>query len=61
MLSAIFREGRHRFLVADLSKKEDTHQIADHLAANHYDVLINNAGVVYMGDLMSSIWERWRR
>ena len=39
----------HRFLVADLSRKEDTHQVADQLASEHYDVLINNAGVGMYG------------
>jgi short-subunit dehydrogenase len=39
----------HQFLVADLSKKEDTHRVADHISQNHYDVLINNAGVGMYG------------
>jgi short-subunit dehydrogenase len=39
----------HGFLVADLSKKEDTHRIADHISQNHYDVLINNAGIGMYG------------
>jgi len=34
----------HQFLTADLSKKEDVHNIADHISQTHYDVLINNAG-----------------
>ena len=39
----------HRFMVSDLSKKEDTHAIIDHLTQNHYDVLVNNAGVGMYG------------
>jgi len=39
----------HQFLVADLSKKESAHAIADHISQNHYDVLINNAGVGMYG------------
>ena len=34
----------HQFLTADLSKKEDVHNIADHISQTYYDVLINNAG-----------------
>jgi short-subunit dehydrogenase len=39
----------HGFLVADLSNREDTNAIADHISKNHYDVLINNAGVGMYG------------
>jgi len=39
----------HRFLAADLSKKDDAHAIADHISQNRYDVLINNAGVGMYG------------
>jgi len=39
----------HGFLIADLSKKEDAHKIADHISTNHYDVLINNAGTGMYG------------
>jgi len=39
----------HRFLAADLSKKEDVHRIADHISQNNYDVLINNAGIGVYG------------
>ena len=40
---------RHTYLVADLTRVEDTGSIADHLAKNHYDFLINNAGVGIYG------------
>ena len=39
----------HQFLAADLSKKEEVHKIADHISQNHYDVLINNAGIGIYG------------
>jgi len=39
----------HQFLASDLSRKEDTHLLADHISQNHYDVLINNAGVGMYG------------
>ncbi len=34
----------HSHLVLDLTKTEDVDTLAEHLAARHYDVLINNAG-----------------
>jgi uncharacterized protein len=39
----------HSSIIADLSKKEEVHKIADHLSASHYDVLINNAGIGMYG------------
>lgn len=39
----------HSYLTADLSKKEDAHKIANHIEENHYDTLINNAGVCMYG------------
>jgi uncharacterized protein len=39
----------HNLLVADLSRKDDIHHVADHMTDTHYDVLINNAGVGMYG------------
>ena len=39
----------HSVISADLSKKDDVHVIIDHMVQNHYDVLINNAGVGMYG------------
>jgi short-subunit dehydrogenase len=39
----------HSCITADLSKKEEVHRIAEHIAQNHFDVLINNAGVGMYG------------
>lgn len=39
----------HQFVVADLTKKEDTHKIGDHVVQHHHDVVINNAGVGMYG------------
>jgi hypothetical protein len=47
---------KHEFLAADLSKKEEVHRIADHIAQNHYDVLINNAGVGMYGRFEEMSW-----
>jgi hypothetical protein len=35
----------HRYLVADLSRDEDIERIAEALGQEHYDLLVNNAGV----------------
>lgn len=35
----------HRYLVADLSRDEDIDRIAEDLRKEHYDLLVNNAGV----------------
>jgi uncharacterized protein len=39
----------HNFLVADLNRADDAKAIADHLSKNHYDFLINNAGIGLYG------------
>jgi len=39
----------HDLMVADLSRSDDTAKVALRLAARHYDVLINNAGVGIYG------------
>jgi uncharacterized protein len=39
----------HDAFAADLSKKEDTHRLADHISKNHFDTLINNAGIGMYG------------
>lgn len=39
----------HSIFVADLTKKEDLQRMTDHLSANKYDVLINNAGAGIYG------------
>ncbi|MVT10044.1 SDR family NAD(P)-dependent oxidoreductase [Chitinophaga tropicalis] len=42
----------HSIFVADLTKKEDLKKVADHLATNKYDVLINNAGAGLYGQFI---------
>jgi short-subunit dehydrogenase len=39
----------HTFMTADLSKKDDIHAVARHMEQNHYDVLVNCAGVGMYG------------
>jgi short-subunit dehydrogenase len=39
----------HDYVVADLSRREDTDALARRLTSQHYDVLINNAGVGLYG------------
>lgn len=43
-LNSLSGEG-HDYMIADLTKKDDVHKVADHLTQNHYDVLINSAGI----------------
>ena len=42
----------HSILVADLTKKEDLKKVADHLKAEKYDILINNAGAGVYGQFI---------
>ena len=42
----------HSILVADLTKKEDLKKVADHLKAEKYDILINNAGAGIYGQFI---------
>jgi uncharacterized protein len=39
----------HQLIVADLSRKEDVHSVAAHISQNHYEILINNAGIGMYG------------
>lgn len=39
----------HTFLVADLCKKDEVHKVDELMERQHYDVLINNAGVGMYG------------
>jgi short-subunit dehydrogenase len=40
---------QHSFVLADLTLKEDVERVASHIDQNHFDVLINNAGVGMYG------------
>ena len=40
----------HKYIVADLTKKEDLEKITTHLRTEKYDVLINNAGAGLYGN-----------
>jgi short-subunit dehydrogenase len=42
-INALMGSG-HDYIIADLTKKEEVHKVADHLNQHHYDVLINSAG-----------------
>jgi short-subunit dehydrogenase len=39
----------HTYLLADLSESTDTNRIANEFTTNHYDLLVNNAGVGLYG------------
>jgi short-subunit dehydrogenase len=42
----------HSYIVADLTRKEDLQTISNHLATQHYDLLINNAGTGIYGQFV---------
>ncbi|MFN0061377.1 MAG: SDR family NAD(P)-dependent oxidoreductase [Myxococcaceae bacterium] len=44
----------HRVVAADLSRVVDAQRVAEHLRAEHYDVLVNNAGVGVYGAFAES-------
>ena len=51
-LNSIVQElpgNNHQFITADLSHDEGIDKIVNHIYSNHYDVLINNAGVGIYG------------
>lgn len=39
----------HKYLVADLTKQDEINTIANHINLNHYDLLVNNAGIAVFG------------
>ena len=41
--------GGHTYLVADLSTETGQNQITAHISTNHYDLLVNNAGIGTVG------------
>src|SRR5581483_3536813 len=48
-LMAELGTGAHSYLTADLSTKEGIDKVSAELAGNHYDLLINNAGIGIYG------------
>jgi NAD(P)-dependent dehydrogenase (short-subunit alcohol dehydrogenase family) len=51
----------HSIIVADLGKKQDVDTLAERIATEHYDVLINNAGVFFDHPIESSSYEQWQQ
>jgi len=44
LMTELGEEGRHRYIVADLSTENGLAKVANDLETNHYDIFLNNAG-----------------